>query len=154
MEIEQLLEQYFEGLTTSEDEAKLRRFFTTAIVPEYLMIYKPLFKYFDEEIKQTEALRSNRSKTLILWLTGVAACAAILTGIFFFTPSSPRCPQTGNYVMIDGQCFTDVATIRSATLKSLQEVVKDGEFLPDNSSMNALDMVENQLKGFDFLLDE
>ena len=154
MKIERLLEQYFEGLTTSEEEATLRRFYATGKAPEHLMMYKPLFTYFDTEIKQTKELQPNRRKTLILWLSGVAACAAILAGVFFFAPLSQRCPQSGNYVMIDGRCYTDAATIRSTTLKTLQEVAKDGELLPDNRSTNAIDMIENQLKEFDFLFDE
>ena len=154
MEIEHLLEQYFEGLTTSEEEVVLRRFFTTDKVPEHLMLYKPFFMYFDKELKKSKGHKPNRRNTLIWWLSGTAACAAILAGFLMIAPLSQQCPQTGNYVMIDGQCFTDVATIRSATLKSLQEVVKDGDFLPDNRSTNAINIVENQLKEFDFLFDE
>jgi len=167
MKIDNLLERYFEGLTTTEDEATLRDFFTSDYVPENLMMYKPLFTHFDNEIKRQKtvvtgnlreendapASKANKSKKLILWLSGVAACVAMLTG-FVFASQKNKCPRTGDYVIIDGRCYTDEATIRSATFKTLHEVAEDGDFLPDNRPSNVIDLVENQLKQFDFLLDE
>ena len=178
MKIEQLLEQYFEGLTSSEEEAFLRRYFTTGDVPENLMMYKPLFMHFDSEIKmlstdserlseKTEqtgtnrtdrrtliANRTDRRTSLVWWLSGAAACAAILAGSFFMSSQQKRCPGKGDYVMIDGRCFTDAETIRSAMLKSLHEVSTEDEFSPDINPANVFNLIENQLKEFDFLLDE
>ena len=154
MEIEHLLEQYFEGLTSAEEEAILRRFFTSGDVPERLMMYKPLFVHFDNEIRQSKTDRPNRHKTLLLWLSGVAACAAILIGSFYFASQQQRCPGTGNYVVIDGRCYTDAATIRSTTLKTLLEISEDDAFSSDDKPADVTNMIENQLKEFDFLLDE
>ena len=159
MNVEHLLEQYFEGRTTAEDEAALRRFFTSGDVPANLMLYKPLFVYFDSEISRTKtkqakfALSTGRDKTLIRWLCGVAASVAILTGSFYFFAQPKKCPTTGDYVIIDGRCYTDAATIRYVTLKTLREVSTDGDFFPDNKPSNVMDMIGNQLKEFDFLFD-
>ena len=165
MKIEHLLEQYFEGRTTADDEAVLRRFFTTGDVPENLQIYKPLFVHFDREINRLKTNQTNRfllgsgkrkagkSNNLIGWLCGAAASVAILIGSFFYASLQQKCPRSGNYVIIDGRCYTDEATVRSATLQTLREVSTDGGFLPDNRSSSILDIVENQLKEFDFLLD-
>ncbi len=153
MNIERLLEQYFEGLTTAEDEAGLRRFFTSGDVPEHLKIYKPLFVYFDSERNPSYKNRPNRNKTLLWWLSGVAASIALLAGAFYFASPQQKCPTSGNYVMIDGRCYTDETIIRSVTLKTLIEVAKDGEFLPDNHPSNVHNIVESQLKEFEFLLD-
>ena len=150
MNIDHLLEQYFEGNPTAEEEARLRRFFTTADVPESLRMYIPLFTFFDDEIKKTRFQHTS----LVLWLSGVAACAAILVGVFFVMSQSKQCPTSGNYVMIDGRCYTDAATIHSATLKSLHEISDDGAFFSDNQPSSVNNIVENQLKAFDFLLDE
>ena len=154
MEIEQLLEQYFEGLTTSAEEAVLRRFFTSDGVPENLLMYKPLFVYFNEEIAKSQTKRIHSRKTVIFWLSGAAACAAILIGSFFLASQQKRCPGKGDYVIIDGRCYTDAATIRKTMLKTLHEV-SDGNELPlDDKPVRMTDMVENQLKEFDFLLDK
>ena len=184
MKIDFLLERYFEGLTTADEEATLRCFFISDDVPEKLMMYRPLFVHFDNEInrqKKNETIqdadtqwmasdenpmeipekrsfslgsRNKAPKSIILWLSGVAACAAIITGSFLLTSQKNKCPVTGDYVIIDGRCYTDASIIRSATFKTLHGVAVDGDFLPDNQPSTVIDMVENQLKEFDFLLDE
>jgi hypothetical protein len=154
MELEHLLEQYFEGRTSAAEEAILRRFFTSGDVPENLMMYKPLFVHFDNEIRKSHQKRPNKRKTFMLWISGVAACAAILAGSFFLVSKQTRCPGKGDYVVINGRCYTDAETIRSTMLKTLHEVSEDDEFLSDDKPANITNMIGNQLKEFDFLLDE
>ena len=154
MEIEQILEQYFEGLTTEEEETMLRRFFTSGDVPENLMMYKPLFVHFDNEIKKLKAPPSHSRKAFILWISGVAACAALFAGSFFLASQQKRCPVNGNYVMIDGRCYTDEATIRSTVMSTFFEISEVEGFSTDSETANAIEMIEYQLKDFDFLLEE
>ena len=151
--IEDLLEQYFEGQTSAEEEATLRRFFTSGVVPENLTMYKPLFSYFNDEIMKTKATSrsenedieqyENRNrqiqtrKRFVLWLSGAAACAAILIGIFFFEPQSKKCTDEGDYVIIDGRCYTDAKTIRSATLNSLREISENSDNISEEKSSEA-----------------
>ena len=153
MEIEKLLEQYFEGLTTAAEEALLRRFFTSGKVPDNLMMYKLLFVHFDSEIKKPKNKLSSRRKTVMLMLSGAAAFAAMLLGSFFFATKQKQCPGKGDYVMIDGRCFTDAATIRNAIQKTLHEVSEADAILSDDKPVHIIDIVENQLKEFDFLLE-
>jgi hypothetical protein len=150
MEIEQLLEKYFEGLTTSEEEAMLRRFFTSGNVPANLMMYKPLFAYFDNEIKKSKPKQPN----YILWLSAAAACAAILVGSFFLVSQQNDCPATGNYVIINGRCYTDEATIRSMALKTLHEMAENEDFTTGDKPSDVMNIIESQLKDFDFLMNE
>ena len=152
--MEQLLEQYFEGLTSSADEAVLRRFFTSDDVPENLMMYKPLFAFFDSEITKSQTGRSTSRKTVLFWFSGAAACAAVLIGSFFITAQQNKCPGKGDYVVIDGRCYTDAETIRKSMLKTLHEVSDSNELPSDNKPDHAIDVVEKQLKEFDFLFDE
>ena len=49
MKIEELLEKYFDGQTTCEEERALRRFFASDQVPEHLEVYRPLFACIDQE---------------------------------------------------------------------------------------------------------
>lgn len=50
MKIDELLDKYFEGETSCEEERRLRRFFTEEEkVPEHLLVYRPLFVYLDKE---------------------------------------------------------------------------------------------------------
>ena len=50
MNIEEVLNRYFEGETSVAEECELRRFFAGADVPDHLSVYRPLFAYLDEEI--------------------------------------------------------------------------------------------------------
>ena len=184
--IDELLENYFEGQTSMDEEALMRRFFTSGDVPENLAMYKPLFAYFDSEIKKSEIASEDKkpteigdervhaadehristnmyesdvrpiqkSKRFVLWLSGAAACAAILTGIFFFGPSSKKCPGEGDYVIIDGRCYTDEKTIRSATLNTLREISDDNDDFQGDKSSKTKRIIENQLKEFDSFFDE
>jgi hypothetical protein len=154
MEIEQLIEQYFDGLTTAEEEATLRRFFMSEEVPEKMKMYKPLFVYFDAEIKTSKTIRPRNRKAYVLWLSGVAACAAIFIGSLILSLQRTECPLDGNYVMIDGRCYTDDVTIRSATIRSLHSVMEDGYLISDDKSVNVMEVIEGQLKDFDFLINE
>ena len=163
--IEELLERYFEGQTSAEEEAMLRRFFVSGDVPENLAMYKPLFAYFDEEIKKTEVANDNESlhknenkrtpasKRITLWLSGAAACAAIFIGTLTLTPQSGKCIGEGDYVIIDGRCYTDAKTIRSATLNTLREISGSDDF-PEEKFSEATRIIEYQLKEFDSFFNE
>ena len=169
--IEKLLEQYFEGQTSAEEEARLRRFFASGDVPENFAMYKPLFAYFDGEIAaggresnemptQAEPANKNRRATatgrkVALWLSSAAACAAILIGVFAaLTPQSQKCPGEGDYVIIDGRCYTDAKTIRSATLNTLREISGNNDDFTEEKSSEATRIIESQLKEFDSFFNE
>ena len=44
-DIETLLNKYFEGETTCEEERRLRRFFAEGLVPEHLEVYRPIGRH-------------------------------------------------------------------------------------------------------------
>ena len=48
--IEQLLERYWQGVTTLQEEAILRAFFCQPDIPEHLQKYQPLFALEKEEV--------------------------------------------------------------------------------------------------------
>jgi len=52
-EIEELLERYYEGETSLEEEKLLREFFSVDEVPEKLRQHQPLFRYFIDEASQS-----------------------------------------------------------------------------------------------------
>ena len=175
--IKELLERYFEGLTSVEEEAMLRRFFACGDVPENLKMYKPLFAYFSDEISTLKVKNDTTSRTskidreihlelenkpvqqsnkkFVLWLIGAAASAAILVGVFFTNQQSKKCPTEGNYVIINGRCYTDEKTIRSATLNTFREISEDdSDFTKEESSGGVKRIIDNQLNEFGSLFDE
>ncbi len=88
-----------------------------------------MFTYFNNEItteqaKKTEQVNKRaipRRKMLIYTLSGIAACVVMAIGISTFLQQSDDSWKR-NYVVINGKCYTDEATIKAYANASLQEV--------------------------------
>jgi hypothetical protein len=127
MNIDELLDKYFEGETTTEEERSLRTFFASDEVPQRLASYKPMFAYFDEEIRkeQIKTKAPLQWRKVVYWASGIAAGVLLLVGLrqTVFSPVLPDpCLCSGSYVIINGQCYTDIEKARSMAFEALQEV--------------------------------
>jgi hypothetical protein len=79
--IETLLEKYFEGQTSIDEERELGAYFSSSDVAQHLKQYQNLFNYFStsrSEESQKE-FKIKTKKTKMFWLS-VAASASILIG--------------------------------------------------------------------------
>jgi hypothetical protein len=78
--MEKLLEAYFEGNTSLEEEKLLRKYFTSDVVAAQLKVYKPLFESYEiaqEEVSKRELKISNTNLPFSkLWRYGIAASIA------------------------------------------------------------------------------
>lgn len=100
-QIHELLEKYFEGTTSLEEEAQLKVFFQQAEVPEDLRVYQPLFEYFtdqkDVQLGQdfddkvlVQIQQRGKIRKLYSRLAAVAASLILLTSIWWvYTPTEP-----------------------------------------------------------------
>ncbi|MCF6213441.1 MAG: hypothetical protein L3J45_05380 [Flavobacteriaceae bacterium] len=86
--IEKLIEKYFEGNTSLEDEANLRKFFTTQEVPVHLEAYQDLFGYFKTKRLETFEKQVLPTKKNVFTFRGlsIAASIALLIGFFILNP--------------------------------------------------------------------
>lgn len=106
--IESLLERYFDGASSLEEERQLQQFFVGMDVPEHLKMYQPLFQYF--EVGKTAKIPADFDQKLLSKLQlpetqavvkklpvftvwRVAAAVLLLAGVTYFlttlkTPSS------------------------------------------------------------------
>lgn len=169
MNIDELLERYFEGETSAEDERRLRAFFASGDVPEHLAAYKPLFAYFDEEIirKETEMQSEEivipfernvgrARKSALYILSGVAACFLALLGLSRLLYPADPCFCSHNYVVINGRCYTDIHKVRSLAFEALQEVATPAnEYFPETDKDEAdRQLIDNQLKELGSIFSE
>lgn len=167
--IDELLERYFEGETSAEDEHRLRTFFASDDVPEHLAAYKPLFAYFDEEIIRMETdmhpeeieilieRNSGRTRKAVLYLlSGVAACFLALLGLSRLLYPVDPCFCSDNYVVINGRCYTDIHKVRSLAFEALQEVATPAnEYFPETDKDEAeRRLIDNQLKELGSIFSE
>lgn len=137
MKIDELLNRYFEGETSREEERELRRYFTEGDVREDLAMYRPLFACIDEEAKayrtaQAKAGSSNgRRRTIRLYRMwgGIAAGVLLLIGIANLGQHLWAAPT--DYVIIDGKRYTDAAVIRQQALSAFQDVQMSREEVLD-----------------------
>lgn len=138
--IEELVNKYFDGETTCEEERELRRFFTQERVPEHLKEYRPLFAFFEEENRQLTTKKVEkpplRKKTipfrtrLTYALSGIAAGLLLLTGIAGIHRHFNALPDS--YVIIDGKCYTDENLAREQAMAAFRNVSMDEDELLDS----------------------
>ncbi|MEM7187542.1 MAG: hypothetical protein AAF466_12875 [Bacteroidota bacterium] len=82
--IEKMLESYFEGTTTLDQEKELGLFFKSDSVPAHLDMYRPLFMGFDKARQETTSQtitigKSGRNKRF--WSLSIAASLLIAVGV-------------------------------------------------------------------------
>ncbi|WP_455592609.1 hypothetical protein [Bacteroides sp.] len=127
MNIEELVNKYFEGKTTCEEERQLRQYFTEGMVPEHLEVYRPMFAFFNKENQKHNAAAPAQTirkvsfhRRLIYGFSGLAACMLIILAIAgiarYFNPT----PES--YVIIDGECYTNAELVHEEALAAFQEV--------------------------------
>jgi hypothetical protein len=126
-EIEPLIEKYFEGLTTLEEEQCLRDCFQQDAVSTENGAYQAMFRFFasEREAVQTDYRPlpgKSRWRTGFQWL-GVAAtvCLLVYAGLKF-----NRLPET-SCAYISGKACTNHELIQSETLKSLESLSQSNE---------------------------
>lgn len=142
-QIEPLLERFFEGATSNEEEQRLYAFFSQEEVPEHLERYKAVFAYFEAELPgeireqpdepATPPRHIRRRHRLGRW-GSVAAVALVLLSIPFLKDRiSPFDPYEGSYIIRNGERITDMERIRpelEATVRlALQQEKKADDLL-------------------------
>ncbi len=82
--IENLLEKYFEGLTSLAEERELSSYFTSDKVAPHLEQYREMFGYFaaarEESPVRQLPLETKRKPVITAWLS-IAASAVVLLGV-------------------------------------------------------------------------
>jgi hypothetical protein len=87
--VEKLLEHYFEGNSSTDDEKLLKDYFSSPNVAQHLKQYQPLFGYFQEAKQETFTQQlplKTKKRNSVKWL-GVAASLAVLigAGLYLYT---------------------------------------------------------------------
>lgn len=136
--IRDLLEKYFEGMTSIEDERALKSYFSTSrYVPSDLEYAREMFGFFTDALqsggmptdsvslgdiipetalKPTKKLRI-RNKKILYW---AASCAAVVMIALFAGVSINRYVDHKNYYCyVNGELVTDVQKQREVTMFTL-----------------------------------
>jgi hypothetical protein len=128
--IEELLNRFFLFYTSNEEEQQLYLFFRQEEIPEELVGYRPVFRYFEsglaeepESEVQHPAVRplhaSNRRKLWIMWGSIAASFLIILSSALFFFGNTD--PYEGSYIVRNGVRITDLNLIRPDLEAAIQK---------------------------------
>jgi heme/copper-type cytochrome/quinol oxidase subunit 2 len=81
LKIEKLLQKYFDGETSTNDEKELRIYFLSENVAHHLMQYKVMFAYYqkERELIYNKTFIKNSNNTKNIWIS-VAATVVIALG--------------------------------------------------------------------------
>lgn len=91
IKIEKLLESYFEGSSSLEEEQILQDYFSQSFVPIHLQEYKVMFNYFSEnktEISNQPIELKTKKRTLNKNWLSIAAAIVFLVTIYKIVPNS------------------------------------------------------------------
>lgn len=122
--IEDLLERFFEGQTSNEEERVLYDFFAGPDVPSHLRRYKEVFGYFEsgicldfiEQPERSLPVKKSSDKRRFGW--AIATCAAaslllLLLNTFFTNRRDSFNPYEGSYIVRSGVVITDTKKIEA-----------------------------------------
>ena len=130
-----MLNKYFEGETTVEDERMLREYFNQEYLPEHLKELIPIFSYIEDEQVALEALKeitvapkpfvqtTKKKFTLSrsFYISSLAA-ACIIAVFFLFSPGNYKSNTSESYAWINGKRITNKEEIKMFAEKSLENV--------------------------------
>lgn len=134
--IEQLLEAYFEGESTLDQEQQLRKYFSGGGVAPHLEQYIPLFAAFAEARKERYTGEINLPKEKKLPWLNIAAGILVIVGLFIFFNNN----RNSNNNTTDYGTYKDPEV---AALKTRQALFMMGSFVGQSTSkLNALDEFE------------
>ena len=121
----ELLEKYFRGETSVDEETELKQYFKSGNVSSELKIYSSLFEVFDSEINEKAnkpliKVIQNQRKQKRIWIrtfayTGIAASLTLL--LFLKFPF-----QVDNYAVVSGNKIEDTEFAEKYVEKKLNHV--------------------------------
>lgn len=93
-----LIEKYYEGQSSSSEEAALREYFSSQELPPELEPLRVLFGYFDQEKQQkftAEPVLNTRRSKLKFWAVAATLAALMGLGTYLYFPSKQE--DLGSY---------------------------------------------------------
>ncbi|MCD7978236.1 MAG: hypothetical protein LUG51_14185 [Tannerellaceae bacterium] len=156
--IEKLIDRFFEGETTNQEEEQLYRFFSQQEIPAHLESYRKVFHYLETDLKteihekEGTVSKLNRKEPVEKWLVTLTAVAAVIllliVGKTYFTGAEDFDPYEGSYIVENGIRITDPQRISEEIERShlhVREVEKKISRLNryEEKTLSYIDYVED-----------
>jgi len=124
--INELLERFFEGLTSVNEERELYRFFKQSAIPEEFVRYKPVMHYFEDGIikEMDKPAHLSFKRRWLMWGSVAASFLLILfASLFYFQKEESADPFEGSYIIRNGVRITDLNLIRPVLEATIQQAL-------------------------------
>lgn len=131
-----LLDKYYEGFTSAEEEKLLHTFLLQKNLPQQFEADKAILGYF----------ASHKKKTKIQWiplLRWTSAVAAVMVGIMLISLLFMR-SQSYSYAYVDGRKVTNIEQIKEQALASIQSWSNSDR----NTDLDTDELINQQLQLF------
>lgn len=119
-DIDKILEKYFDGETSLEEEKILRQYFRQPKIEERHKIYIPMFNFFSGERKEAGIEKKKKKIPVYAWLSVAASILILLTIKSVHTNMENEAAQSMLY--INGKKITNMQTINTEALISIENV--------------------------------
>ena len=143
--IKQTLDRYFEGETSLQEEAELRRYFNEAEIDPKLKVYQPLFQFFAQEQEQMPGQNFEENllrkinleekpqagiRRFIPMLSRVAAAVTLVLGMWwaytqYATPEPPK-QQAIDWSQFEPETPQEALQITRAALQTASSKLNNG----------------------------
>ena len=134
-EAEALLEKYYEGFTSVEEEKRLYNFLSQKRLPEQFEADRAILGYFASQKKRSKI----QPLTLLRW-TSIAASVAIgLLIVYFLLPR-----KYDSYAYVDGKKVTNIEQVKEQALASIQSWSNSD----NDTNLNTEELINQQLQLF------
>jgi len=116
-EADALLEKYYEGFTSAEEERQLHLFLSQPNLPEQYEADRAMMGYFAGE---KQAVKPAKKTVIIPMIRWASVAAALVGGVFLVKSLMMEQPQC--YAYVDGVKVTDVTAVKAEAMQSINEI--------------------------------
>jgi hypothetical protein len=143
-EADALLERYYEGFTSAEEERQLHLFLSQPNLPGRYDADRAMMGYFAGE---KQAVKPKHNSVVIPMIRWTSVAAALVGGIFLVRSLMVEKPQC--YAYVDGVKVTDVAAVKAEAMQSLDEITSGPDEVAQTAKQfQAEQIVKDQLSVF------
>ena len=143
-EVEKLVERFFDGETTLEEEARLYRLFRSKRLPESLERLRPLMEAFSS-MRIEEPHRTASVRPLWRLLAGAVAVLALVAGLSFYSDYRENRSLAriygGSYVIQNGRRIDDLSAIRD----DIEKTLADSRYIEERAEFSVVDHAEQDV---------
>ncbi|MBB3187299.1 hypothetical protein [Microbacter margulisiae] len=135
IEAENLLEKYYEGATTVEEERQLQQFLSQKDLPLRFEADQAILGYFAESRPETK-----KQASIVSFIRWSSVAATLLVGFFLAKFLFSNQVQL-NYAYVNGQKITNIKEIKAQAMASLQIIASS----PDEVQASTRDLNNNEI---------